>query len=66
VTSGEDPVAVHENVAFGTFAVNMIFVELPEQIDLDSGSFVTTTNVIVNSWTVSIAWHPAEFVTVAI
>jgi hypothetical protein len=36
-TNPEEPVADQENVAFGTFEVNMIFVKSPEQIDLDKG-----------------------------
>jgi hypothetical protein len=57
--------AVQWKVVPGTFDVNGIFVDSPEQIDLERGLLVTTGSGVVDNCTVSDPMQPLVFVTIA-
>ena len=59
-------VAVHLNVVPGTLDSNVIFVESPEQMDLDNGLFVTCGFGVNVTKTVSLPEQPLEPVTVTL
>ena len=65
-TNGEEPVAVHEKLVPGKFAVIGILVTSPEQIDFERGVFMIIGGAVTISCIVSRPVHPLVEVTATI